>query len=338
MRIVQVGIGGWGRGWAELVQTTPGVELAAVVDPNPTAQLHACEVLGLPTKLCYQSVEDALTNVPCETVLVVSPPHTHFQIAKLALEAEKHVLLEKPLATTLADAQALVEIAAQRQRILMISQNYRFRPQARAIQQLIAQGALGELISVKVNCQRDTRMTWPHDDLRYQMQYPYVLDMAIHHFDLLRALTGQNVHQIYGRGWREPNSPFQHQPAVLAVMELDNGATVLYEGSWATFNVETSWNGDWELRGTKGRLCWTGGEQDPLTGEVTLELWGQTPQRVQQPNLPLIDRASTLQAMRDAVESGVQPETAAADNIKSLAIVFACIQSIESGAPVVIAD
>jgi predicted dehydrogenase len=83
----------------------PGVELAAVVDPDPKARRYAEATPG------YKVLEEALEAVECDAVLVASPPGTHHVVAKAALEAGRHVLCEKPLATSLEDAFDLVRAA-----------------------------------------------------------------------------------------------------------------------------------------------------------------------------------------------------------------------------------
>jgi predicted dehydrogenase len=164
------------------------------------------------------------------------------------------------------------------------------------------------------------------------MRHPFVLDMSIHHADLLRAITAQEVVAIYARGWRVPDSPYRHDPAVAAVMTLSGGATVLYEGDWATRAPETSWNGDWEPIGEHGRLTWTGIAADAMASTLLLQLRGEEPRELPVPELELTDRAASLAAFREAVTTGREPATSARDNIHSLAIVLGCVASIESGA------
>jgi predicted dehydrogenase len=264
-------------------------------------------------------------------VLVASPPGTHHVVAKAALDAGKHVLCEKPLATTLQDAFDLVETADRAERILMVSQNYRYNAPFRAMQRLVMGGELGELASIRISCRRDTRAQFAPDDFRYSMRHPYVLDMSIHHFDLLRAATGHDVHSVYARSWRVPDSGFAHGPAVAALLDLEGGVPVVYEGDWATFGPETSWNGDWEIVGEAGRLLWSGSKEDRGTGEVVFEGWDGEPRLVEQRDLEFVEREATLQALRAAIEGGEQPETAAADNVKSLAAMLGCVSSIECG-------
>ena len=321
----------WGQSWTGLVAEAPGVELVAVVDPDPEARQAAEGAPG------FEVLEEALAGVECDAVLVVSPPGTHHAVAKAALETGKHVLCEKPLATRLEDAFDLVETAERAQRILMVSQNYRYNPPVRAVRRVVMGGELGELASIRINCRRDLRTLFPPDDFRYAMRHPYVLDMSIHHFDLIRAATGQDVRGVYARSWRVPDSPFVHDPAVAAILDVEGGVPVVYEGDWATREPETSWNGDWEIVGEAGRLLWSGSTGDRGTGEVVLEKWGEEARPVEQPDLEFVEREATLQALRKAVESGEPPETAAADNVKSLAVMLGCVRSIESGEPVDVA-
>jgi predicted dehydrogenase len=116
---------------------------------------------------------------------------------------------------------------------------------------------------------------------------------------------------------------------------LSGGATVLYEGDWATRAPETSWNGDWELIGERGRLTWTGTATDVMSSTLLLLPRGETPRPLPLPELELSDRAASLAAFVEAVMTNREPETSARDNIHSLAIVLGCVASIESGAVVV---
>ena len=311
------------------MRDAPGFELAAVADPDPEARQTVNGVPG------YESVEEAIAGVGCDAVLVASTPGTHHAVAKPALQAGKHALVEKPLASNLEDAFDLVDAAERAGRVLMVSQNYRFNAPFRAVQRAVPE--LGELVSVRICCRRDTRTLFAPEDFRYSMRHPYVLDMSVHHFDLLRAATGRDVRSVYARGWRVPDSPFVHHPAVAAMVDLNGGVPVIYEGDWATHEPETSWNGDWEIVGEAGRLLWSGDTDKRGSGEVVVERWGEGPQQVEQPGLEFVEREATLQALRAAVEGGEKPETAAADNVRSLAAMLGCVKSIEGGEPVYVA-
>lgn len=82
-------------------------------------------------------------------MLVLTLPSTHHAVAKLALAAGKHVLVEKPLATRLEDGFNLIQAAEHAGRVLMVSQNYRYNGPFQAAQRLLAEKALGELVSIE---------------------------------------------------------------------------------------------------------------------------------------------------------------------------------------------
>ena len=332
MRVIQVGLGGFGQSWAKIAQASLSVELVAAVDASPPARTWAGAELGLEDAAIFASLAGALESVDADGVLVITPPDTHHAVATAALQAGKHVLLEKPLAMTINEARDLIRAADAAHRTLMVSQNYRYRPGAVAVRQVVADGVLGDLVAVRARCLRDTRAIWPTDNFRYAMLHPFVLDMSIHHADLLRAITGQEVTSVYAKGWRVPDSPYQHDPAVAATLPLSGGATVVYEGDWATRSPETSWNGEWELLGERGRLAWTGPADDVMAGTVTLVLRDEAPRVLPLPDLTVTDRAASLAAFEEAISSGQEPETSGRDNLQSLAIVLGCVASIESGA------
>src|SRR5579884_664910 len=325
LRLIQAGLGRWGRSWATLAQQADGVALVAVVDPDPAAACWAADALDV---ACHPSLEVPLARTACDAVLLTTPPDTHRAMAIAALAAGKHVLIEKPLATTLADARAVVAAAEDAGRVAMVSQNYRWRAPARAVQRALAEGVVGDLIAIRIAFRHDGRL-WDADNFRYHMRHPLLLDMTIHHFDLLRAITGQDVSSVMARSWRVPDSPFAHRPEAAALLTLAGGATVVYDGSWATRRAETSWNGEWQVLGERGRLRWSGPDADPLTGEVTLEPWAEPPRMLAPPPLALSDRAGVLEAFRTAIATGQPPETSAADNIRSLAAVLGAVTSIE---------
>ena len=336
LRVIQVGLGVWGKSWAGVVRDAEGVELVAVVDPAPDAQRLSERELGLSAS---DSLGEALALTGCDCVLVATPPETHHDLVVAALEAGKHVLVEKPLDVTLSGARSLVEAAKRAGRTLMVSQNYRFNAPFRAAQRVIVGGDLGPLVGVKISCRRDTRDLFPPNDFRYAMRHPYVMDMAVHHLDLLRAMTGLDVGRVYARSWPASDSPFSHHPTVAALMDLTDGTPVAYEGDWASRDAEeTSWNGEWEVVGEAGRLIWAGPKEDRNAGEVQFQPWGEPPRPIEQPRLASLERAATLQSLRAAVQNGEVPETSAADNVRTLAAVLGMVESIESGEPVEIED
>jgi predicted dehydrogenase len=330
-RVVQVGAGLWGRGWAELVARGRGFRLAGLVDGSTAARSWAAATLGCPT---FRDLGAALRAVDCDAVLIVSPPTSHRSLAEEALAAGRHVVVEKPLALDLADARAIAAAAARAGLRAMVAQNYRFRRQPRALRQLLDARALGRLRGGRISCRRDLRGAHTPRDWRGRMAHPYLFDMAIHHIDLLRMISGRELVEVDARSWPSPIGPFRHDPTVVAVLTLSGQVAVGYEGTWVAPAGWTSWNGDWELVGTAGRVVWDGGVGDALRGHVTLELRGGSAERVALPPLPVLDRLGVLHELRRALGAGEEPECSVADNLHGLAAVLALVRSSEQRRPV----
>ena len=116
------------------------------------------KTLGLSPGQVIPSIETALANANADAVLIVTPPATHLAIATVALQSGKDVLTEKPLTPTLGEARLAIAEADRSGNEFMVCQNYRFRAHARLIRDVIAANAIGPLVSVSINCQRDMRL------------------------------------------------------------------------------------------------------------------------------------------------------------------------------------
>ena len=332
LRAVHVGVGLWGRSWAELVARAPGYRLVGIAESTAAGRAWAEQELGVPA---FRDLGRALRAAGAEVVVLASPPSTHRPLSELALAEGCHVISEKPLAPTLADARAIAAAADAAGRHAMAAQNYRFRRQSRALRDLVRSRALGRLLGIRISCRRDLRQAWiSRRDWRGRMPHPYLLDMAIHHVDMLRMITGSEIVEVDARSWGAPDSPFKHDPTVGALLTLEDGTPVSYDGTWAEPLVETSWNGDWDLVGSGGRVTWSGGVDDALRGVVRFGRHGEPARRVALPVLPAVDRPGVLAELRRALATGDTPETSAADNVRSLALVFAIARSTEERRPV----
>src|SRR5919112_3317604 len=157
MRLAQVGLGAWGSGWLDVVAQAEGVELVAVADLAEAPRDRARQHLGLADAQVFDSLERALDESDAEAVLVATPPPSHHDLITIALERGRHVLTEKPLATTLAEAHGLLDAQRRSGRILMVSQNYRFRAPARAAQRIVAGGEVGAGVHLTLAVRGDTR-------------------------------------------------------------------------------------------------------------------------------------------------------------------------------------
>ena len=103
LRLVQVGLGGWGRNWAiNVIQKSENVELVACVDLDAEMLVQAQQLLIMPSERCFQTLESALASVEADAVLITGSLPAHVPVALESINMGKHVLLEKPFAPTAA--------------------------------------------------------------------------------------------------------------------------------------------------------------------------------------------------------------------------------------------
>ena len=324
MNVIQIGTGKMGQRWLEALMDSPDVELVGIVEPVEALRLAAGDKTGLPAGAAFASVEDVLaSDLRFDAAVIVTPPPTHRPLAEQVLRGGKHVLLEKPLATTLADARALVEIAEETGQTLMVAQNYRHHRSFGELREAIHRGAIGAIAAVRVQFEKDARTMFGEGDFRYSMENVLLVDMSIHHFDMIRAVLGANASRLYAQTWHVPDGNFQFDAAATVVMAMDSGVSVTYTGNWGSFGPETSWNGDWEFVGDEGRIVWT-------EAGITIQRWGADPMPLEV--APPIDAQGALvHEFVTAIGTGSQPPTHAGDNIESLALVFAAVESALTG-------
>jgi predicted dehydrogenase len=164
---------------------------------------------------------------------------------------------------------------------------------------------------------------------RLKMEHPLVKDMSIHHFDLMRAVTGREPLSVYATTWRPSWSWFEHDPCAVALFEFEGGLKVVYHGSWVARGRETTWDGDWHVECARAALDLRGEEvhivpadHPEQDGTISLE------------KMPCEGQDFSLLEFQQALMEGRPPETSGRDNLKSLAMVFATAESARRGAPV----
>lgn len=335
LRIVQVGLGNFGQDWYKnIVSKSEDFELVACVDVD-AAMLACVQELGVAAERCYTTVEQALEAVECEAVLITTTLAYHVPVAIAALKAGRHVLTEKPFAPSVDEARQLVDLAAEKGRILMVSQNYRYFPAVRAVMALLRENKLGAVHSVNIDFRRYANLAPAPGHRHYNLRQPLLLDMSIHHFDLMRGVLGQEPVLVNCTTWNPPFSKFVEPPVGAATINFDGGAVVSYRGSWISAGPPTPWAGEWTIECERGEIAWTSRANTGVGDDrVTVRPLGKRSRRVEIPTLAHIDRAGTLHAFAEAIQSGQEPETAGKNNIGSLALTFANIESATDGLPV----
>jgi predicted dehydrogenase len=170
IHIAVIGYGYWGPNLVRNFQETAGAHLLACCDLSQPRLAQA--KLKHPSVLLTTDYDEVLHNPAVDAVAIATPVGTHYAFARKALEHGKHVLVEKPLAASVAEAESLVEIAAKHRLTLMVNHTFIYTGAVRKMKELVAHGDLGDLYyfdSVRINLgliQGDVNVLWdlaPHD-------------------------------------------------------------------------------------------------------------------------------------------------------------------------------
>ncbi len=170
LRMGVIGYGYWGPNIARNFAGADGVHLAAISDRNPDALKRAQK--AFPAVELTSDHRDLTTSSAIDAVAVVTPVSLHYHLAREALQNGKHIFVEKPFTATTAEAEELIELAAQKNLTIMVDHTFLFTGAVRKMKELIDQGELGNLCyydSMRVNLglfQHDVNVIWdlaPHD-------------------------------------------------------------------------------------------------------------------------------------------------------------------------------
>jgi predicted dehydrogenase len=213
-----VGYGYWGPNLARNVAERPELELRALCDRDP-AQRRAFGNRH-PQARAFEELDAILCDPEVDAVIVATPPKTHHAIVKRALEAGKHVLVEKPLATRLSDAQELADISQSNDLVLMPGHTFIYSPAVNAVRDLIHTGVVGDIHFVT-----SSRMNLG----KYQSD-GVVCDLAPHDLSILLYWLDQPLVEVAASG----SSVFQEGISETAFL------TLTFAGG-STANVQLSW-------------------------------------------------------------------------------------------------
>jgi predicted dehydrogenase len=218
LRMAVVGYGYWGPNLVRNIVERPELELAALCERDEErAAAFSAKVPNVPWVRDY---DDILGDPEIDAVVVATPPKTHYGLVKAALMAGKHVMVEKPLATTGADAADLVDIANARGLTLMPGHTFVYSPPVNKVRDLIRTGKLGEVYFVT-----SSRMNLG----KYQPD-GVICDLAPHDLSILLYWLDEPVVEVAATG----RSVFQDHVPETAFMTLTFA-------SGATANVQLSW-------------------------------------------------------------------------------------------------
>ena len=333
LKALLVGAGGMGRAWAKNLRDSDEAELVGWVDIRPDAAAQAADELGLAGVLVGADLGRALAELRPDFVVDVTVPEAHHDVTLAALAAGVPVLGEKPMADSTEHARAMVAASERAGKLYMVSQSRRYDARLHALRRLVVErvGAPGILNS-------DFYIGAHFGGFRDAMPSPLLLDMAIHTLDAARYIAGADPVAVYCEEFNPPWSWYQGAACATAIFEMTGGLCYTYRGSWCAEGRHTSWEAEWRVAGAHGTATWDGAGA-PIA-EIVVGPGGflsQTETHVAaiDPDVPA-GIAGSLRDFVRALRTGATPMGECHDNIKSLAMVFAAIESAATGKRVLI--
>jgi myo-inositol 2-dehydrogenase/D-chiro-inositol 1-dehydrogenase len=336
LRFGLIGYGAWGSHHARAITSVADARLVAICSRGEESRRRA--VADYPSANVHADYRELLARNDLDAVAVVLPSHLHFEVARAVLESGRHLLLEKPMTLSVADATALVELANSRGVRLAIGHELRLSSLWGEVKRRIDAGEIGEPRYALVELWRKPYRLGS-DGWRYDINRVgnWILEEPIHFFDLARWYLGQlggPVSVYAAANGKQPDHPELH----------DNFSAILKfpHGGYATISQTLA---GWEhhqtvkLTGTRGALLarWSGAMDRTFEPTVSLQkLEGD--QAVDVPIAKpsgevyeLVDQAAAfVRAVREGTAVGCSGE----DGRWSVAMCLAAAESLTTGLPV----
>ena len=265
--MIKAGVIGLGIGQSHLhgYSKTPGVKVWAIADLEEERLKRFSQEYSVPHS--FKDYQELLKLKELDVVSVALPNFLHCPVTIEALEAGKHVLVEKPMALNSQEAEKMVKVAREKKRILMVGMNYRYLPEIQILKKFIEQGELGDIYYIKAVALRRRSILSPWFKDKEKSGGGGLIDMGPHMLDLSMWIADDfNAVSVYGITY---NKFMPVDDLASALIKLSNGATINLEISWETFTKSQIFL---NLFGTKG-----GAMTNPLkiyqnAGDIPVEI------------------------------------------------------------------
>ena len=274
-RVGIIGCGGIANGkHMPSIKAIDRADMVAFCDLIEERAVKAAKEYGTPDAKVYTDYRELLKDESIEVVHVCTPNHMHAEISIAALDAGKHVMCEKPMAKTAADARAMVEAAKRSGKKLTIGYQHRSKAEAIYLKNVIDRGDLGEIYYAHAYAiRRRGTPNWGVFLNEYEQGGGPLIDIATHSLDLtLYLMNNYEPRMVVGTCYKKVENPEEGNPwggwpegantmedSAFGFIVMKNGATINLESSWALNTIEPVPEGSVQLCGTKAGAQIKGG-------------------------------------------------------------------------------
>lgn len=316
-KVAIVGAGGLGRVHGRAFARMPDAQLVVVVDIDISAAERLGTALGVPA---FNDFDAMLAEINPNVVSVCTPTLWHSEPAVKALNAGKHVVVEKPMARTLAQCNEMIDAAEKSGATLMVAQVLRFFPEFAAAKTQVDAGAVGNPAMVRTTRGGGFPGRWFGD---INISGGVALDLICHDFDWLRWTFG-DAESVFAKGLA--GKGIANLDYILVTIRFKSGVIAHVEGNWA--HSSNGWTAGFEICGDAGMIEYSNHDSNTVIiaskdGNVTKE----SPINIDPYYLE-------LKHFIDCIEGGTKPSITPEDGMRAVEISLAALESIETGKPV----
>lgn len=318
-----IGAGGIGNAYAARFfgHVAGRARIGAVCDIRAESRDALGDRLGLPRNRRYADSRTAIADAGADFCLIATQPWYHLQPLLDACAAGLPVLMEKPITSDIEQLAPMAAAVAESGIRCQVVQNYRYTKRMLTFRELLRSGRVGRLQYLQARFADDYRVygSWGGPNpFRHEMDDPMVLDGSIHHLDMLRNLTGGDPEQVYGSAFNPPWSSFKGHAAGLYVVEFDNDTRAAYEANLLSAGKPNSWYREYyRAECEDGAIASADGDTIVVTRSGSVE------EAIPVAEDPRRGHARVLEQFLDWLERDIEPECTFADNVKSVALMFA---------------
>ncbi|MCL5271087.1 MAG: Gfo/Idh/MocA family oxidoreductase [bacterium] len=339
LRYIHIGVGGFGQHWCTAVlprlRELGLAEPVAAVDINPDALGKAKSQLGLSDEQLYTRAAQALAEREADFIVIVVPPSIHEEMVDLAVKHGCHILSEKPIADTMAACCRIYRKVMNAGLKMAVTMSHRFDQDKQTLEREIKSGRYGRLSSLIGRNTWNCRKFASWGKYRHEIADPLLVEGTVHHFDIIRALSGADAQTVYAATWNPPWGEYAGDSNGLITMTMTNGVRVFYEGNKTSATTLNGWGRDYfraecelatlELDNRRLRIMSDlGGERVVTEKELARQ--------------PAWTNAWLAELFVNWLNGGAPPPNTLDDNIQCCALLFAAVESAHTGRVIDVQD
>lgn len=316
MKLCILGCGNYSKVFSQSIQPLlPDLSLY-FASRNITKARTYCEMFN--GNGVFETYQQAMQSDQVDAVYICTPHHLHLEHASMAIEAGKHVLVEKPIANNLDNARQMISLSKKNKVILMVAENYRFMPIVRLCKKLTGDGVIGDVKTIQMYQESSYQPLGWRKDLQKNGGGVFI-DAGIHQVTFLRYLLGQ-PHYIHAVEINSNDKPDQPEIGVIVVAEWSTGERgLIYHAANLSIQNTKHWV---TVSGNEGNI------QFDLTKQLlTIESYNEIKTiTVSEPTNGILEMVREFTA---SILQCREPETSGIEGLMDLSIVNKAYESIE---------